>query len=104
MINSANGWYPVDKHNRFSGNKRDNYMALYYARKPWGPWTKFHEDTAWVADDHENDMYQAALNPKWISPDGREMYMMWSDRSKNYGRDKYTYTHQKIVLQFNESK
>jgi hypothetical protein len=104
MINSANGWYPVDKHNRFSGNRRDNYMALYYSEKPWGPWTKFHEDTAWVADDHENDMYQAALNPKWISSDGSEMYMMWSDRSNNYGRDKYTYTHQKIALQLNVSK
>jgi hypothetical protein len=104
MINSANGWYPVDKHNRFSGNDRDNYMALYYSDKPWGPWTKFHEDTAWVADDHENDMYQAALNPKWISSDGREMYMMWSDRRDNYSRAYYTYTHQKIVLLFDELK
>jgi hypothetical protein len=104
MINSANGWYPVDKHNRFSGNDRDNYMALYYAKKPWGPWTKFHEDTAWVADDEGNDMYQAALNPKWISAGGREMYMMWSDRRDNYSRAYYTYTHQKIVLQLEESK
>ena len=102
MINSANGWYPVDKHNRFSGKDRGNFMALYYAEKPWGPWTKFYEDSAWVADDPENDMYQAALNPKWISPDGREMYIMWSDRRDNYSRDYYTYTHQKIIIQLEE--
>lgn len=83
---------------------RDNYMALYYAKKPWGPWMKFHEDKAWVADDRENDMYQATLNPKWISADGREMYMMWSDRRDNYSRAYYTYTHQKIILQLDESK
>ena len=104
MINSANGWYPVDKHNRFSGIDRDNYMALYYSEKPWGPWTKFHEDTAWTADDPGNDMYQATLNPKWISSDGKEMYMMWSDRRDNYSRSYYTYTHQKIVIQLENPK
>lgn len=104
MVNSANGWYPVDKHNRFSGRDRENRLELFYAVNPWGPWKKIHEDTAWVADDPKNDLYQAVLNPKWISADGREMYMMWSDRRDNYSRSYYTYTHQKIVLQFDEQE
>jgi len=58
-------------------------LGFYYAEKPWGPWHKFFYDPYWTVDDPGNRIYQPKLSPKWISRDGREMVLIWSDAMKN---------------------
>lgn len=72
-------------------------LGLYYARNPWGPWTEIFYTDAWVADKAANRLYQPKLSPKWISEDGREMTLIFSDASDNWGYQ-YRWNQQKITL------
>jgi dipeptidyl aminopeptidase/acylaminoacyl peptidase len=54
-------------------------LGFWYSEKPWGPWKQFHYADHWVADDPRSRIYQPKLSPKWMSPDGREMVLIWSD-------------------------
>lgn len=45
---------------------------------------KYESDSDyWTADDPGNLTYQPELSSKWISADGREMVLIWSDAMKN---------------------
>jgi hypothetical protein len=58
-------------------------LGFWWSRTPYGPWTEFFYSEYWVVDDPGNRTYQPKLSPKWISADGREMVLNWSDAMKD---------------------
>lgn len=62
---------------------RSGSLGFWYAEKPWGPWRRFSYTDEWTVDDPANRTYQPKLSPKWISNDGREMVLIWSDAMKD---------------------
>jgi hypothetical protein len=62
---------------------RTGSLGFWWAEHPWGPWHEFYYTDDWTADDPANRTYQPKLSPKWISEDGREMVLIWSDAMKN---------------------
>lgn len=75
-------------------------LMFLWAENPWGPWNQFYWNENWVADDPENRLYLPQLSPKWISEDGTEMYMVFSDAGRNY-KLRYLWNMQKIHFTFN---
>ena len=46
----------------------------------WGPWTQFYYNNHWQPGGDPNERtYQPKLSPKWISDDGKEMVLIWSE-------------------------
>jgi len=48
---------------------------------PWGPWQAAYENDAFSRlwdDDRDNGTFHAQFPPKWISPDGRELFLAFS--------------------------
>ncbi len=43
----------------------------------------FHYEDYWIVDNEKNRTYQPKLSPKWISEDGTQMVLIWSDAMKN---------------------
>ena len=58
-------------------------LGLWYSENPYGPWTQLYYTDYWIVDDTKNRTYQPKLSPKWISEDGTEMTLIWSDAMKN---------------------
>lgn len=58
-------------------------LGFWYAVKPYGPWRAFFYTDYWTVDDPGNLIYQPKLSPKWISDDGRQMVLIWSDAMKD---------------------
>jgi hypothetical protein len=58
-------------------------LGFWYASRPWGPWQQFFYTDRWIVDDPANRTYQPKLSPKWISDDGRDMVLIWSDAMKD---------------------
>jgi hypothetical protein len=78
-------------------HEKPAFLGIYAAAAPWGPWTPLFETDHWVGDNEENRLYQPKLCPKWISPDGREMTLVYSDACDNWGRN-YRWNQQQIYL------
>lgn len=62
-------------------------LMMLWAENPWGPWTQFSYTEDWKADKETNRHYLPVLSPKWISEDGREMYIIFSDMGLNKPRN-----------------
>ncbi len=62
---------------------RSGSLGFWYAKEPWGPWTQFFSTEEWTVDDPANRTYQPKLSPKWITPDGKGMVLIWSDAMKD---------------------
>jgi len=77
-------------------------LGFWYSEHPYGPWKRFYYTDYWVADSEQNRTYQPKLSPKWISADGRQMILIWSDAMKNeQGRShtvNYKWNHMQITL------
>lgn len=59
---------------------KPSYLGFWVARDPWGPWTQIHEETAWLpAGDRNSRAYQPQIAPKWIAPDGKSFWLVWTD-------------------------
>lgn len=58
-------------------------LGFWYSKNPYGPWTRFYYDEYWTVDDPQNRTYQPKLSPKWISKDGTQMVLVWSDAMRN---------------------
>lgn len=58
-------------------------LGFWYSENPYGPWTNFHYTDYWFGDNKNNRTYQPKLSPKWISEDGKEMVLIWSDAMSN---------------------
>ena len=54
-------------------------LGFWYSKNPYGPWTQIAYTDHFTIDDPGNRSYQPKLSPKWISPDGEEMVLIWSD-------------------------
>src|SRR5262249_53599193 len=56
------------------------YLGFWTAPRPWGPWTQIHEEAAWTpGNDPEARCYSPQIAPKWIAPDGKSFWLVWSD-------------------------
>ncbi len=62
---------------------RTGSLGFWYSKTPYGPWRQFFHTDYWTVDDPGNLTYQPKLSSKWISEDGREMVLIWSDAMKN---------------------
>lgn len=69
---------------------RSGSLGFWYAPHPWGPWTRFFYSEEWIVDNPDNRTYQPKLSPKWISPDGHHMVLIWSDAMKNSAGQSHT--------------
>jgi hypothetical protein len=59
---------------------KPSYLGFYVSTTPWGPWRQIHEETAWTpAGDPAARAYFPRIAPKWIAPDGKSFYLVWSD-------------------------
>ena len=59
---------------------KPSYLGFWVAKNPWGPWTQIHEETSWLpADDKNARCYQPQIAPKWIAPDGKSFWLVWTD-------------------------
>jgi hypothetical protein len=58
-------------------------LGFYWSENPWGPWTEFYYTNDWYADSEKNLCYQPKLSPKWISDDGIDLILIFSDAQKN---------------------
>jgi len=77
MTNSDKDYYDAWMHTK-SGS-----LGLWYSEKPYGPWKQFYYTDYWTVDNEKNRTYQPKLSPKWISEDGKDMILIWSDAMAN---------------------
>jgi len=64
-----------------TGKKATHTAALgvFEAPEPWGPWSTVYYDDHWsVQDGHDCRTYHHRFPPKWISPDGKTMWLLYS--------------------------
>lgn len=69
---------------------KPSYLGFWVSRTPWGPWRQVHEDAAWTpGGDPASRAYAPQIAPKWISPDGRSLWLVWADLKgiREFGRD-----------------
>ncbi len=59
---------------------KPSYLGFWTAPRPWGPWTQIHEETAWTPGGRPGARaYQPQISPKWIAPDGKSFWLVWTD-------------------------
>jgi len=77
-------------------------LGFWYSEKPYGPWHQFYYTDYWIVDDPRNRTYQPKLSPKWISKNGKEMVLIWSDAMKNDSGKSHTinykWNHMKVKI------
>ena len=77
MTNSDKDYYDSWMHTRTGS------LGFWYSENPSGRWHEFYYTNYWTVDDPGNLTYQPKLSPKWMSEDGKEMVLIWSDAMKN---------------------
>lgn len=77
MTSSDKDYYDAWMHTRTGS------LGFWYSRHPYGPWMRFYYIDYWTVDNPGNRTYQPKLSPKWISKNGKEMVLIWSDAMKN---------------------
>ena len=81
---------------------RTGSLGFWWSENPYGPWRRFYYTEYWTVDDPKNRTYQPSLSPKWISKDGKEMILIWSDAmADEKGRShtvNYLWNHMKITI------
>ena len=77
LTNSGKDYYSAWMHTKTGS------LGFWYAEKPYGPWYQFFYTDYWIVDEEKNRTYQPKLSPKWISEDGKNMVLIWSDAMKN---------------------
>ena len=102
MTNSDRDYYNPWNHTKTGA------LGFWYSRNPYGPWHQFYYTDYWTVDDPKNRLYQASLSPKWISSDGKEMVLIWSDAMKDENGHShnvnYTWNQMKITIVTNEDQ
>lgn len=97
MTDSDKDYYDAWMHTRTGS------LGFWYSDKPYGPWHQFYYTDYWTVDDPGNLTYQPKLSSKWISKDGKEMVLIWSDAMKNNAGKSHTvnykWNHMKITIQ-----
>ncbi|MEO8721934.1 MAG: hypothetical protein ABI395_00195 [Sphingobium sp.] len=70
---------------------KPSYLGLWAATTPWGPWTQFHEETAWTpAYDGAARAYAPQIVPGWVAKDGKSFWLAWADLQgmRDFTRDR----------------
>ncbi len=78
--NAAHGRYILAT-SHLTGKKATHTAALgvFEAPEPWGPWSTVYYDDHWsVKDGQDCRTYHHRFPPKWISADGRTMWLLYS--------------------------
>jgi hypothetical protein len=80
---------------------RPSYLGLWVSPDPWGPWTQVHEETAWrPANDGYARAFAPQIAPKWIAPDGKSFWLVWSDFQEDHqsspGKPYYAFNTQRV--------
>jgi len=77
-------------------------LGFWYSKNAYGPWKQFFYKDYWTVDNPKNRTYQPKLSPKWISEDGTEMTLIWSDAMENEKgqshADNYIWNQMKIKI------
>ena len=76
-----------------------SYLGFWTAPQPWGPWKQVHEESPWFTEspnDHGARGYQPQICPKWISEDGREFDLVWTDMRDGGLKGRYAFNTQKV--------
>ena len=71
------------------GSACASQLTLYEAPEPWGPWSLFYRDDDWGTCGN----YEPSFPAKWMSADGRAMWMV---SAGTY--DDYNFTIQMLIL------
>lgn len=75
MVASGNGC--ADDGTEFG---KASYLGFWVSDTPWGPWRQVHEEPAWTPDgDPGSRAYSPQISPRWISADGRRLWLVWTD-------------------------
>ena len=77
LSNSGDDYYDRWMHTKTGS------LGFWFSENPYGPWNQFFYTDYWIVDDEKNRTYQPKLSPKWISEDGTNMVLIWSDAMKN---------------------
>ena len=77
MTNSQKDYYDSWMHTKTGS------LGFWYSENPYGPWQQIYYTDYWKFEHENNLNYQPKLSPKWISDDGRDMKLIWSDAMKN---------------------
>jgi uncharacterized Ntn-hydrolase superfamily protein len=78
--NAALGRYILAT-SHLTGGKATHTAALgvFEAPEPWGPWATLYYNDHWSVEDGKDcRTYHHRFPPKWISPDGRTMWLLYS--------------------------
>ena len=78
-------------------------LGLWYSLTPYGPWKQIYYTDHFIADDPRNRIYQPKLSPKWISEDGEEMVLIWSDAMANELGESHTVNYRWNQMKINFS-
>ena len=81
---------------------RPAYLGFWTSETPWGPWTLIHEEEAWLNKGNPATRgYQPQISPKWIAPDGKSFWLVWTDWELiDDTRPYYCFNWQKVELDF----
>jgi len=74
----------------WEADKQKSQLTLFEAPEPWGPWSLFYQDDDWGVSGG----YQPSFPTKWMSNDGRTMWMVFSGSEEDYN-----FTLQKLTLE-----
>jgi hypothetical protein len=56
------------------------YFGVWVSRCPWGPWRQIHEEKTWTpGGDAASRATSPVIAPKWIAPNGRSFWLVWTD-------------------------
>jgi hypothetical protein len=67
-------------------------LGVFNAPEPWGPWTTVYYDDDWSQGART---YQHKFPTKWMSPDGKTMWLLFSGLDGGY----YTFCLRKATLE-----
>lgn len=90
FIDSQGKPYPY--HQKGRDHFGPSQLTLYEAPEPWGPWTLFYRDDHWGTYED----YQPNLPTKWMSEDGKTIWMVSAGT-----HDDYNFTVQRLTLTLN---
>jgi len=65
-----------------SPHNESGSLMLLYAENPWGPWNQFYYNINWQVGEDINRTYLPQLASKWISNNGKSMYIIFSDAAR----------------------
>jgi hypothetical protein len=67
--NAEGGWFG-----------KPSYLGFWISSDPWGPFTQVYENLAWTpGGDAGARAITPQIPPKWISADGKALWLVWSD-------------------------